>query len=146
MYKLSALNNVYAADKAKFSNPADSTHQPTDPKNVPEWIGTVNAYASKVLGELIKKERGKGLKRKWEDGRSITGLSRAVAQIYYLVFPILWLLSSFVLHLPDYCLKHWETKKAMVLVGGFITPTVQIEGQPRSMVHLTAKSIVHSLQ
>ncbi|KAF8226130.1 hypothetical protein L208DRAFT_1380339 [Tricholoma matsutake] len=62
-----AFNGIYSEDKNKFGNPASTKHQPTDLKNVPDWIVAVNNHASKVLGGQVKKKKGKGLKRKRND-------------------------------------------------------------------------------
>ncbi|KAF8224021.1 hypothetical protein L208DRAFT_1381219 [Tricholoma matsutake] len=61
------FNNIYNEDKAKFGNPANTSHQATDPKHVPDWIIAVNNHASKVLGGQAKRKKGKGLKRKQGD-------------------------------------------------------------------------------
>ncbi|KAF8237495.1 hypothetical protein L208DRAFT_1375570 [Tricholoma matsutake] len=58
------FNNIYNEDKAKFGDPANTSHQATDLKHVPDWIVVVNNHASKVLGGQTKKKKGKGLKRK----------------------------------------------------------------------------------
>ena len=52
-----AFNSLYQKDKLEYGDPADSSHQAVEPKDVVSWQSTVNMQAAQVQGRTKKRRR-----------------------------------------------------------------------------------------
>lgn len=52
-----AFNSLYQKDKLEYGDPADSSHQVTEPKDVVSWQSTVNDQAAQIQGKTKKRRR-----------------------------------------------------------------------------------------